>query len=399
MITPEQQTAIDAQIAQAEQSTGRKLTKEEIDQIYADVQKMIDNLKKEIDTWADDVADNIKSEVTGLVKSVENIFTAADFTNPNNPAVIYAQDKEPVWIYLKRKYEEWEKNKGQVTPTEETPPTTDFCLSSFAQVAAGIALPIGAQFLANLKANICAPNGGIVDAIDSIFPGFKEGYQQADSWRKDKLNAGLELLNKFTIERQNIFLEIQKWKEWDVLLGQEIAKFKLTSKENIQKLVKDTLKLDQIPGLTAEQVLANSVVEAQIGAALASIVVDGLDRCYQYNPMFKEIRDVVQDTQDVIKIYTDGLYEQISGLNTKIASIEQDLGEILVDIRDYDPCSMVEDLVGKGEDCYSCFSNYIKWKVDDTGTLKQPVCGVDWCVASNSDGSRVSDWLNTPKSK
>lgn len=396
MITPEQQTVLDAQIAQAEQTTGRKLTQAEIDQIYADVQKMINNLKKEIDTWADDVGDNIKSEVTGLVKSVENIFTAADFTNPNNPAAIYAEGKEPVWIYLKKKYEEWEKNGQQVTPTDETPPTTDFCISNFVQVAVGIALPIGASFLSNLKANICAPDGGIVDAIDSIFPGFKEGYQQAADWRKDKLNEGLDMLNDFTLERQKIFAEITKWKNWDTLISQEIAKFQKLAKDEVQKFVQDKLQLDKTPGLTPEQVIANSRTEAQIGAALAKIAVDGLERCYNNNPMFKDIKKVVEDTRDVIKIYTDGLYEQLSGLNTKIASIEQDLGEILVDIRDYDPCSMVEDVVGKGEDCYSCYSNYLKWKVDDTRKLKQPVCSINWCVATDSNGNRIPDWLNTP---
>lgn len=395
MITPEEKAVLDAQIAQADQAPARQLTQEEIDKIYADVQKMLVDTKDQIFNWGGEVWDNIVTEANKLVKSVEGTITAADFTNPNNPAAKYAAEKEPIWIYLKKKYEEWEKNGGQAKPTEETPPATDLCVSNFVQVATSIALPIGASFLSNLKSNICAPDGGIVDAIDSVFPGFKDGYKQVDDWRKEKLNAGIAELKKFTDARKDIFKEIQKWKEWDQLIGDEIDAYKKTAKDEIQKFVQDTLQLDKTPGLTPEQIIANSRTEAQIGAALGKIAVDGLERCYNNNPMFKDIKAVVEDTRDVIKVYTDGLYEQLAGVNKQIAKIESDVKDIMEDIRDYDPCGMVEDLVGKGQDCYSCFSNYLKWKTDDTGKLKQPKCPVDWCVATDSEGKRIPDWLNT----
>lgn len=399
MITPEEQAALDAQIAQADQAPARQLTQAEIDKIFADVQKMAADAKTKVDNWAGEVSSNVVNELTKLYKSVEGTISAADFTNPNNPAVKYAQEKEPIWIYLKNKYEEWQKNGENVEVTSETPPSTDFCISNFVQVATSIALPIGAGFLSNLKSNICAPDGGIVDAIDSLFPGFKDGYKQVDDWRKETLNAGIAELKKFTDERKAIFLEIKKWKNWDSIIGAEINAYKKTAKEEIQKFVQDQLQLDKTPGLTPEQIIANSKTEAQIGAALGKIAIDGLERCYNNNPMFKDIKKVVEDTRDVIKVYTDGLYEQLAGVNKQIAKIEADIKDIMVDVRDYDPCSMVEDLVGKGQDCYSCFSNYLKWKTDDTGKLKQPKCPVDWCVATDSNGNRISDWLNTPKSK
>ena len=51
----EHQAELDKQIAQAEEGTGRQLTQQEIDKIYADVQKMLIDTKDQIFNWGGEV--------------------------------------------------------------------------------------------------------------------------------------------------------------------------------------------------------------------------------------------------------------------------------------------------------------------------------------------------------
>lgn len=363
----------------------KELTEAEKAKILADAKKLLEDTNKRIKEWADPINANAQKELNNFVKINQDLVTALDFTNPGNEAVINAKDKEPVWVYLKKQIDKANANGGEVPTTDPPPPPFDFCIQSLAQVLAAKGTPVGSAFLSNLKAAVCAPEGGIVDAINGAIPGFKDWYQDADKLRKERINIGLKAIADARDLRQDIFKEISYWKDWDQLLAKEINEFKKTTKEDLTEWLSGTENIED-----PNYQLYKELVEG--GAEV-------LQRCYDNNPQFKDLRKVVTDTEDVIKDYTDGVYTQLSNLNSYIAEKEIETEEILKDIRDYDPCTLVEDGIGKVQNCYDCYSNYLKWKTDDTGKIKQPKCPVDWCVATDSNGNRIPDWLNATVKK
>lgn len=363
----------------------KQLSEAEKAKILADAKKLIDDTNKRIKEWADTVNTNAQKELNNFVKINQDLVTAIDFTNPGNEAAINAEGKEPIWVYLKKQIDKANANGGEVETTDPPPPPFDFCIQSLAQVLAAKGTAIGSAFLSNLKAAVCAPEGGIVDAINGAVPGFKDWYKDADQYRKDKINADLKAIADAKQVRKDLFKEISYWKDWDQLLAKEINEFKKTTKEDLTEWLSGTENKND-----PNYQLYKGLVEG--GAEV-------LQRCYDNNPQFKDLRKVVTDTEDVIKDYTDGVYTQLSNLNSFIAETETAAEEALKDLRDYDPCTLVEDGIGKVQNCYDCYSNYLKWKTDDTGKVRQPVCNVDWCVATDGNGSKVPDWLNTPVKK
>lgn len=368
-----------------EEATGTLSIDQKTD-IWIQANQIINDGLEQLNQWAEtNFGDPARREVENFVTIVEDLATSVDFTNPNNPGVLAAKDKEPVWIYLQKQIDKVNANGGQIPTTDPPPPPFDFCLGSLAQVLAVKGVNLGSQFLSGLKAAVCAPEGGLVDLIDSNVPGFKDWYKDADKLRKDQINAALKDIAAARLEREALFKEVQVWKNWDTLLGQKINEFKSNTKEDLTEWLSGTdVKNDP---------------NYQLYAGLVNGAAEVLERCYANNPSFKDLKKVIGDTGDVIKAYTDGIYVQISNLNNFIAKAEVFLEDVLIDVRDADPCKIVEDGIGALQSCYDCYANYLKWKTDDTGKLSPPVCTVPNCGSTidlNGNVTQPPGWISNP---
>lgn len=349
-----------------------ELTPEQKAKILEDAKKLVQDAWNKAQTTFET---NVQKELTTFVDITQNLITAVDFTNPANAGAINAKDKEPIWIYLKKQYEKAQANGGEL-PTQPPPdPPFDFCVASMAQVMAAKGIQFGNQAFASFQA---LQTEDFINAIDGQFPGFKDAYGDLDKWRKAEMQKGIDKIAKFRLERESLFSEVTKWNQWDATLGQEINKFKQTSKDSVSSWIQEQTGLDK-----------------EVSTGLASAGLEVLENCYQTNPAFAGFRKVMEDTQDTIKAYTDALYTQISNLNDQIAKVEGDIEDVFVDVRDYDPFTLVSDTIDKVNSCWDCFAAYTAWKTDTTGTVQQPICGVDWCVPTGDFAA--SDWLNTPK--
>lgn len=339
------------------------LSVDEKNEIYANIQKLISDAQVMLQKEDDKIDASVRKQINNLIKIGEDTVSALDFTNPLNPGATAAEGKEPVWIALKNLYDK--ANKDGVDSLFDKPPEPpfDFCIQSLAQVMAAKGTAFSSSFLSDLQA---VTSDEIITAIDNKFPGYKDWYQDIDTKLNNSLNEALSSLENIAAERKSLFQQATQWSQWNTSLGAEIAKFKQTSKEDLAEWLSGTdVKKDPNYQLYKGLVEGGSEV---------------LERCYANNPTLKDFRKVMTDTEEVVKAYTDGLYEQISNLNDYSKNIEQQLTNLIKTVRDYDPHTLVNQAVSKVQDCHGCVSAWLAWKTDDTGKLKQPVCNVDWCT-------------------